>query len=350
MKMLQRILSSLTALTLTLGLSACSETESSSTGVLTSMSEAEGLAKYREDNPYCFLPDGLSLDEANAITSSKQKALEKNSSRILQIRYAELTPDADGYIHDDRMGVKFMVPSGYTAYLFAETGVGEYERCIILTSEYFPVVNNYIMISNGTSVSLSFGNYENAKSWFSTEQAYRDQCTADLKELIKLLCANEDLYCYNYVNVKSNSVGNSEADQNKKELVNSVGNSPDSILGCDFLSGFGYEQAPYSEMTQQTSEFFSDNARIGVKISYHQTRYGVETDKNSYWICDLDGGELGKRIEFSYDSNADLAFDEESFLAEVTSYVPESWDGESYYNQGFAVDDNLLSNEQTDVW
>lgn len=344
--MFKKYLAILSALVIALGLTSCSKDAESTD----SKTDSNVFENAEEEEQYLFLPDGVSLDKEHeydpedGIWSDYKKGL---------IKYIEIFPDEEGYISYDPMGVKFALPEKCHAYLFPETRVGSYESFIIIIDEWFPDVNSYIMISTGTSCTLDIRAYnDDAKELYPDIQMFRSVMKSQLEKWIPVLESGEKIYIYDYFNISDNNDLNKKTEgeeekDNNMDILKSVGNDAGvCLVGGSFISDkHGY--APDSEMSDVESEVLDDGNRFNLQMKYLVKRYGIDMDKSIHWIADVNPDDttsiIAKRVEFSYDVKTDMRFDEDDFLSNIITYVPDNWNGDTYCNNYF-VPDNILGN------
>lgn len=341
--MFKKYLAILSALVIAFGLTSCSKgTESTD-----SKTDSNAFVNAEDEEQYLFLPDGVSLDKEHeydpedGVWSDYKKGL---------IKYIEIFPDEEGYISYDPMGVKFVLPEKCHAYLFPETRVGDYENFIIITDEWFPDVNSYIMISTGTSAELEIRPYyDDVKEFLYPDyQIYRSALKSQLKKFTPVLAAAEEIYIYNYFGISDNNNLTKNSDEKTEETKDKIDSMISSeefdLLGTGIMwSAHGY--APDSEMSDVESEVSDDGNRFDLQMNYSVKRYGIDTDKSVHWIADVNSddttGIIAKRVEFSYDVKTDMRFDEDGFLSSISTYIPDNWNGDIYCNNYF-VPDNIL--------
>ncbi len=298
----------LTMLLSALLLAGCADAESSS------LSEREkyesALEEYTEnENPYAFLPDGVRMDDSEHIS--------------------ELSPDGEGNIGFDKLGVK--LPYAGRTYIYERSpwNVKEYNyfcsAAMFVTNEFFPEVTDYVMISYYTDLEPVILTYDDAKvRWpeellntvTPTEEAYLAEVRAELDKMKNYLAAHEVMYDYNFFGLPK---GTYTSDPSDDDFKSNAAASPDMhFLGISSVSGTGKALAPESYHTEPSAEMLElENGCYAVRIKYQQVRYGVECSKEVYWVYHKGGVRL-HRIEFSHDTRAgEAAFDPQTFLASI---------------------------------
>lgn len=279
--MTKRIPALLSAAALTLTMASCSKEN-----------------KYLKDDPYCFLPDGVSLD-----SSAENPAVK-------------LKTDKNGYIEDDPIGVRFKLPDGCQAYLI-EKSSQIYPRIIIVTNSDFPNENDYVMISAYTNTSYSWQTYENSKG-FSSKNEYNSAIADDLRNYTEFMAESEDIYCYDYTDAAG--------EEDKTEYSENITPPKDCRLIASSHLTTPIKTSPDNEHSEPETDFKTFGSRYAVQINYSQTRYSVESDKEVYWLADPDG-VTAKRIEFSNGGKSKNQFDAEGFIENLECYIPENWSG-----------------------
>lgn len=340
--MFKKYLAIVSALVIALSLTSCSKGSESTD----SKNDSNVFENAEEEEQYLFLPDGVSLDKdheydpEDGVWSDYKKKL---------IKYIEIFPDEDGYISYDPMGVKFALPEKCHAYLFPYTSVDAYLNFILITDEWFPNVNNYIMISTATVCDMGVRPYCDVKDLYPDILNYRGAMKTQVEKRIPLIEAGEEFQLYNFFDIPDNNLtemSEEESDDDEEDIADMMF-SPDNYI---VNMGFGCPDhcyAPDSEISGMNSEITENGNRLDLKLEYSVKRYGIDMDKNVHWIVDAPSDEkkyiTAKRVEFSCDVRTDIRFDEEGFLLKLKAYVPENCDGETFGNNNYhLVADNIL--------
>lgn len=338
--MLKKYLAFAVSVVIALGITSCSKGKESTDPKADSGISAEIT---EEEDQYLFMPDGVSLDEEYQYDPEEDVWSDYNKGII---KYTEIFPDEEGYISYDPMGVRFALPEKCHAYLFPYTLVMDYENFIIITDEWFPDAKNYIMISTGTSCMMSVRGYEGeAKENFPEVSQYRSAVKSQLERWLPILKWGESIYIYDYFNISDNNIVNKDNDDALDEMNKAGKNKTISLIEGSYGAA-ERDYAPDSEMSEIKSEIKEDGNRFDVNLRYSVKRYGVDMEKNVHWLAeapiDDTDSTMAKRVEFSYDTKTDIRFDEESFLSEVSAYVPENWSEGDYFVHNYYVPDNIL--------
>ncbi len=338
--MFNKYLSLAVSMVIALGMTSCSKGAESTD----SKADSNLLAENAEEKErYLFLPDGVSLDEEHqydpeeGVWSDYKKGI---------IKYTEIFPDEEGYISYDPMGVRFALPEKCRAYLFPHTSVSDYLNFILITDEWFPNVHNYIMISTASACNFGVRPYCNVKDLYPDILNYKGAVKAQIEKRIPVIEAGEDFSVYNYFDISHNDLTEISEDDVTEEDITDKMYSPDNYLVNMGISFGDRSRAPDSEMSEVKSEITENGNILDLKLDYSLKRYGNDMDKNVHWIIDMSPDNekyvTAKRVEFSQDARTDICFDEEGFLLDLTTYVPEDCSGEPFGSNNYLTADNIL--------
>ena len=300
-------------------LSGCSKAESS---LLTEEEKLESeLEKYTDENPYCFLPDGVDLDDTEHVR--------------------ELEPNGENYISFEKMGVRF--PYAGKTYLYEHDPQGEKfsnifcTAALIVTSDFFPELSDYVMIQPFTDFEPYIISYKDAVErhpadtpTLRTETDYLERVRTEIKMLAPFIAAHEVMYCYDFLDIPANS--NLE-DPSEDDFEYPVEYNSDFLyLGISYGSTSHKWIPPETERSEPKYETMElPDGRFAVKICYTQKRYGIEAEKEVYWIY-CNGNSVMHRVEFSHSPGSEQLFDPGKFLSqlELSNGAAVSEDGEVY--------------------
>lgn len=286
-------------------LSGCAKGESSS---LTEQEKLESeLDGFNQENPYAFLPDGVDLNDKEHVQ--------------------ELEPDDEYNINYEKMGVRF--PYSGKAYLYERDPWGIQhtniycQAAIIVTTEFFPELNDYVMIQPFTDIEPYIVTYGNAIEHFNKdapslkdEAAYLEEVRREIGMLAPYFAAHEVMYCYDFFDIPDNSFqSDPSGDEYKMPMSTNI-----QFVGAGYGSTTHKWTPPETERSEPVYEALElPDGRFAVKICYTQKRYGIENEKEVYWIY-CNGGKSMHRVEFSHTPGAERLIEPESFLSELELY------------------------------
>lgn len=274
------------------------------------MSDA-GELNQTDDNKIKVLPDGISLDDTE--------------------HTIPLEADSSGVIMHDKFGVKFTLPQGYKAYLYACDPEYDYansnttcEAAIFLVNPFFPQTSDFIRISFGNALVPNCFSFEEVNEPlneglfggpYRNEAEYYENIKLRLKTNFTIFEKYEAADEYDYIGANK---------QRHENMIdpNSNENTCDSPLIFDYTGRAYSFAAARSSSGKKVSEFIElDNGACGIHISYDLTRYGNEMTKEVYWLY-TEGEQFMRRVEFSYDKQGSLPMDEKAFLEAIDIYTP----------------------------
>ena len=263
-----------------------------------SMTLEEQLESYRTEHPYCFLPDGVDIEDSEHVTAE--------------------AADMDGNITLPQFGVSFPLEDGWKAYVYERNPWYEKETdpcceaAVFITNPYFPQVTDYIMLSYFTDVEPECNTYEMAlyDDPMITQAGYDKLLKEELWGAAEYLGAHESFYCYDYIGVdEAENVTEPFGDPSLATVLQ----EPNKLLFPEANFITKRREAPDSGRRDLTYEAVElENGCYGLHFSYTQRRYGLQSTKEVYWLGH--GGRFFTRVEFSSDDSAVDQFDIQGFL------------------------------------
>ncbi|MBR1764537.1 MAG: hypothetical protein IJ746_04000 [Ruminococcus sp.] len=283
-----------------------------------SMTLEEQLESYRTEHPYCFLPDGVDIEDSEHVQ--------------------KLEGSGDGYMTYEKMGVR--LPEDGNVYVY-ERDPWEMEHtnifcqaAVLVTSEFFPELTDYVLIQPFTDIEPYIITYERALEIMpegtpslATEGDYMAELKREIGQCAPYFAAHEVMYCYDFFDLPDGTIESDPSDEAFKDIPQ----SPDMMFfGVSGDSTTHKQTPPDTDRSEPVYEALDlSDGRFAIKISYTQTRYGVKAEKEVYWI--LSGGCM-HRVEFSHAPGAEVLFDPEEYLPqlELTEWYTRSDDGEVF--------------------
>ena len=255
------------------------------------------LEEYTEEtNPYAFLPDGVRMDDEEHVR--------------------EIQPDGEGYITFDKLGVK--MPYAGKTYIYERSPWDEQvinlccSAAMFITNEFFPKVNDYVMISYYTDIDPEIISYQRAKEIYPKEMldilapdeaSYLSKVKKELNELQGFIAAHEIMYDYDYFDLPKDAVFDETSHEDFN--IDTKLSQELNFVGISYVSRSNKAIAPETSHTELAAETVElENGYYAIKLTYEQKRYGIDCEKEVYWTYHR-GGTRIHRIEFSHDKRSE---------------------------------------------